>query len=244
MTSITRRLFVLASAPILALLLASSPCQAAESEAGKALKEAVQLASEGKYEEALQKHLWYHEHAEEIEPGQAGVRVSFALAYWADLGKKYPKALEALKSIRDQGTARLLAGEGDWKLFFEVDAINNALGEPRTTVELFKKIDAANPDLAAKVYGGASRTLVALGEHELVRKYMPDPSEQLRNARETLELSRTHGSAHGERMFTDQVVRLITTLEKIGEHQRALEIQAEALKAVDSPAIRDAVKQK
>ena len=245
MTNITRKLCVLASIQILALFLAASTCQAQASNAAtEALREAQRLTSEGKYEEALQKHLWYHEHAEAIEPSHAGVRVSFALAYWADLGTKYPKALDALKSIRDQGAARLLAGEGDWKLFFEVDAINNALGEPRTTVELFKKIDAANPDLAARVYSGASRTLVAMGESALVRKYMPDPSEQLRSARDILELSRKHGSANAERLFTDQMVRLITTLETIGDRERALEIQAEALKVVDSPAIRDAVQQK
>src|SRR5690349_10482282 len=66
------------------------------------LNEARQLAQAGKYEEALAKHLWYHENALRIQPSQLGVRVSFALAAWRDLGEKFPKAHDALVGIRDE----------------------------------------------------------------------------------------------------------------------------------------------
>ena len=244
MTNITRRLCVRASIQILALFLVASTCQAqAGNAATEALNEAKRLTREGKYEEALQKHIWYHEHALEVDPRQDAVRVSFGVAHWADLGRKYPKALEALKGVRDKSAARLLAGEGDWRLAFEVDAINTQLGEPQATVELFKKIDAANPAFAAEIYNGTNRTLIAEGEYALAGKYMRDPSEQLASARDTFELNLKHGRAEdAARMFTDEMVRLITVLKESGDRQRALEIQAQALKVVDSPQIRDAVK--
>lgn len=244
MTNITRKLCVLASIQILALFLVASTCQAQASNAAtEALREAQRFTSEGKYEEALQKHLWYHEHATELDPSQSGVRLSFALAYWMDLGKKYPKALDALKSVRDQGVARLLKGEGDWSLLYDVYSINRELGESQATVELFKKIHATNPSFAAEIYHGADRALVDAKEYALVSEYMQDPSEQLATALKLFELNRKLMRAgDAERRFTDTMVRLITVLKETGDRERALEIQAEALKVVDSPAIREAVK--
>ena|SRR4028119_179738 len=244
MTNITRRLCLLTSAQILALFLVASTCQAQESNAAtEALREAKRLTSEGKYEEALQKHLWYHEHATEIDPHQSGVRVSFALTHWVDLGKKYPQALDALKSVRDQGAARLLKGEGDWSLLYDVYSIDKELGESQATVELFKKIDAANPSFAAEVYHGADRALLDAKEYALVSEYMPDTSEQLATAQKLFEMNRKlMGAANAERRFADAMIRLITVLKETGDRQRALEIQAQALKVVDSPQIREAVK--
>lgn len=244
MTNITRRLCVRASIQILALFLVASTCQAQASNAAtEALREAQRFTREGKYEEALQKHLWYHEHATKLDPSQSGVRTSFALAYWADLGKKYPKALDALKSVRDQGTARLLKGEGDWSLLYDVYAINRELGEPQATVELFKKIDAASPSFAAEIYHGADRALVDAKEYALVSEYMRDPSEQLATALNLFEINqKIMPAGRAERRFTDEMVRLITVLKETGDRQRALEIQTQALKVVDSPEIRDAVK--
>lgn len=244
MTSITRRLCVLASTQILALFLVASTCQAQASNAAtEALREAQRLTREGKYEEALRKHLWYHENATKLDPSQSGVRSSFALAYWADLGKKYPKALDALKSVRDQNEARLLKGEGDWSLLYDVYAINRELGEPQATVDLFKKIDAANPAFAAEVYHGASRALVDAREYALVSKYMRDPSEQLATAQDLFKMNeKLMGAGEAEKRFSNEMVRLITVLKETGDRERALEIQAEALKVVDSPEIRAAVK--
>src|SRR5262249_45924751 len=99
------------------------------------LDEAKLLSEQGKYEEALQKHIWLHDHVLEQQPAYYGVRLSFALSEWMELGKKYPKALEALKDIRDKKTARLVAGEQDVNLFDDVQSINEHLDEPAATVD-------------------------------------------------------------------------------------------------------------
>ena len=82
----------------------------AEDEAKRALDDAKSLADKGDYEAALAKHVWFHDNALAIRPSYYGVRLSFALSYWAELGEKYPKALETLRGIRDAKTAKLLAG--------------------------------------------------------------------------------------------------------------------------------------
>src|SRR5262245_62591983 len=86
------------------------------------LEEARDLAAQGRYEEALQKHLWFHENALKYDPDLSAVRLSFALGYWVELGEEYPKAREALVAIRDRGDQALRAGDRSFELFHEVAA--------------------------------------------------------------------------------------------------------------------------
>src|SRR2546426_6861906 len=130
------------------LLVTMCSCDSKE-RPGDPLDEARRLARQGKFEQALQKHIWIHDHVLEANPSYYGVRLSFALADWIDLGKKYPKALEALKAIRDKKTSRLMAGEDDRVVFHDVQSINQYLGESKATVELFKQIQARQPEFAS-----------------------------------------------------------------------------------------------
>lgn len=214
-----------------------------QDRADEALRQAQDLADEGKYEEALQKHIWYHDHALEVDPGHHAVRLSFALSDWVRLGEKYPKALDVLKNIRDQKSARLLAGEADRELFHDVESINDRLGASAATVDLFKKIDAANPGFASSIYDLAEEPLVEAGEYALAGKHLGNPAERLTNIRnlyaEHLRLSDDEVTrTTAEKIFTERVTRLVTVLDKTGDRQRARDIQAQALRVLDSQEIR------
>src|SRR4051812_22582627 len=63
----------------------------------RALEDAEKFAREGKYQQALERHIWYHENALKYDQAQFGVRLSFALSDWAELGKVYPPAKVALR---------------------------------------------------------------------------------------------------------------------------------------------------
>ena len=54
------------------------------------LNETQELVRQQRYAEALERFLWFHDHALEHNPGMAGVRLSFALSYWKNLGDVYP----------------------------------------------------------------------------------------------------------------------------------------------------------
>jgi hypothetical protein len=66
----------------------------------KILNEAQEDAAAGRYEDALAKHVWFHENALTYAPAMYGVRLSFALSYWAALGAMYPPALQKLRHQR------------------------------------------------------------------------------------------------------------------------------------------------
>lgn len=224
-----------------------------ENAASRALKDATILAKQGDYEGALAKHVWFHDNALKAEPGYYGVRLSFALGEWIELGNVYPKALEKLKAIRDEKTARLSGDSGDPELFHDVEAINGYLGESAATVALFKKIDATRPAFASSVYHIAEVALVESGEYALARKYLGDPQKRLqsaiRNYREGLKYSKS-GSRDGdasrhafESNFADDIVRIVTVLRETGDKAGAKSIQAEALKTLDDGRMRNAFKE-
>src|SRR5262245_20416641 len=150
-----------------------------EDDVRRAFDDAKHLAQEGDYEAALEKHVWFHEHALAIAPSYYGVRLSYALANWMELGRKYPKALEELRAIREQKTSRLLAGELDRDLFNEVAAIHHHLADFSRTVDLFKQLEAANPAFAFAIYDLAAEALLHGGEYALARKYLGDPQNRL-----------------------------------------------------------------
>lgn len=222
--------------------------RSAKDEAGEAFHAARRLTAEGKYEQALEKQVWFHNHALESRPSYYGVRLSYSLSDWIKLGKKYPPALAKLRGIKDEKTARLLAGENNRELFNDVVSINDYLGESKATVGLFKKLEAVQPDFAASVYGLASEALVSAQEYDLAKKYLGDPIARLerakRNFYDGMDSAKTSGDACRrafERIFTDEIVRIITVLDKTGSPEAAREFQSKALAILEVPAIRDAI---
>ncbi|MGA2281434.1 MAG: DUF4019 domain-containing protein [Verrucomicrobiota bacterium] len=153
----------------------------------KILEEAKNLMAQDKYEEALQRHIWYHNHALEFDQGQTGVRLSFALADWIELGRHYPKAKQALIEIRDRDTQKLLNGKGYFNLFMDVHSINQYLGDDDATYALFKSIEQCEPQLAQQCYFVVENLLVQKGEYETCRKYMGDPQFRFDSIRRTYE---------------------------------------------------------
>src|SRR5436190_22278410 len=120
--------------------------RAREDKAGKALADARRLVQSGHYAAALEKHVWFHDHALAVEPSYYGVRLSFALRDWVELGRKYPPAMEKLQSIRDEKIALLSSGSREREVFHDVVSINEYLGQREKTVQLFNQFDAADPE--------------------------------------------------------------------------------------------------
>jgi serine/threonine protein kinase len=144
-------------------------------------QEAKDLMSQGRYEESLQREIWYHNHSLS-EPGQTGVRNSFALSDWVELGRRYPKAMQALIEIRNEDERKFSAGQGFFDLFMELNSINRELGTGDRTYAAFKSL-AASPDekLAQQCYPIAEGVIAAQGDYQLCMKYIGDPEGRFKS---------------------------------------------------------------
>jgi hypothetical protein len=212
-----------------------------------ALNDAQSFALQGRYEEALQKHLWFHENALKYAPAMTGVRLSFALMYWIQLGEKYPKARQALVSIRDRDTQECTGGKGSFALFMDVAGINRALKEEPKTVELFKTLHAKNPELAQKCYHVAEPYLVAQHEYRICSAYIADPLQRFERIEARRKMNLEYATKGNPRMeefaetwFADETCRLIEILVGVDRKQEAETVRKQALAVRDDPRIRDA----
>src|SRR5947207_1761673 len=115
----------------------SSQAAYTSADVQRALDDAERFTRDGKYEQALERQLWYHRNALQYAPAQYGVRLSFALSGWVQLGKVYPKALAALRSTRDEALATYKKVPSDSLQFGEVMSIDFALDDLASAKALF-----------------------------------------------------------------------------------------------------------
>jgi serine/threonine protein kinase/type II secretory pathway pseudopilin PulG len=228
--------------------------------------EAKNLMERGQYEDALQRHLWYFNHALEYDQGQTGVRLSFALSEWVELGRRYPKAKLALLEIRDHETQLLANGQGYASLFSDVHSINDYLGQNDATCALFKAIYLRDKKLAGQCYYYAEDLLMDKGEYALLLDCISDPQAHFESAHRGFEMQiqsqqrmaeirqqhprpRLPGGAFSPldmgqmatNNFVGQVRKLVKIMVATGHKADAEKIRDEAVSVLDDTRLRSAV---
>jgi hypothetical protein len=210
--------------------------------------EAKKDAAAGRYADALARHLWFHHNALKYDRSFSGVRLSFALGYWSDLAKQYPPALDALKTTRNAGAARVRAGTGNRDDFHDVSSIDEYLDDVPTTTELFVWLDVNNPALAKASYGVAQRALVESKNYQLCGKYLDPPLStkiMLEIYRENQRLAKKktfdHMKDFGDKSLTNQASTLVALLVLNNRSAEADQVVAAVLKERSDKALRDAL---
>lgn len=186
----------------------------------KILEQAKADAKAGRYEDALAKHVWFHLNALKYQPSLYGVRLSFALSDWAELGAVYPPALKRLKSIRDEADANIQADKASFNAFHDFTSINNYLKEDDKTKELFLWLDANNPSLAKKVYELAQPALIKAKEYHLCGKYLNPDTRKILDGYDSIK--RMASDRNFEKIGPDEVKRLQDHAEKNLKTQTAI----------------------
>ncbi|GGX82726.1 hypothetical protein GJV26_05900 [Massilia dura] len=226
-------------------------------QAHEVLERARAARLEGRHEDALRDHLWFHENALSVEPALAGVRLSFALRDWIYLAEQFPLARRVLQGLRDRDTMRLLNDSEDGTvaprdLFRDVVAINSALGEERATHDLFVRIDIQAPAVAAQCADLALLAIAAAEDFTLARRYLGDPAARVSalaanlNAY-TAELVKTAGTSSAPALlsfvlnYTKEVRLVVEVLRRQDEDELAEQVSRAALEELKSDALRDAV---
>ncbi len=145
------------------------------------------LMEQNNYEEALQRQIWYFNHA--LQFGEVNpVRLSFGIMNWRELGQRYPKAKQALIEIRDRDMQEFSEGRGYPELFLEVQSLNRELHDAGATLALFKIIYQQDKQLSGQCYGYAEDLLMQSGDYNLCLKCLGDPQSRFESARRRFEM--------------------------------------------------------
>ena len=212
------------------------------------------LVKNEQYELALQKHVWFHDESKSSS-GMGGVRLSYAISNWVELGKKYPPALIELQSIRNDNKDKMSSGKGTFNDFLDFSSINRELGEEVKTIELFSELSERYPQQANDLYHVVEDLLIENKEFTLVDKYMDDPIfkyETLRHSREqSLSYARKkpkeNSSAsleYNDNRFVDETIKLLNALLILNKTSEAIEIHQRATFYFKSKKLENVVIQK
>ena len=203
------------------------------------------------YAAALEKYLWFHDHALDADLSLVGVRLSYAILEWVDLGELYPPARRALERVRDTKTELLMQGSYNASLFHDVASINRALGQVERTRDLFKTIAAAERGVAERCFHIALESLVHTSEFGLARSFMPDPRREIEQFATPFRLAEQRTGSVSPEMFQETLVRIyikrvnliLQVFLGVGEVDVANNLHRYALECVPDLQLRDRIVQ-
>lgn len=186
-----------------------------------------------RYEDALAKHVWFHENALQLKPALYGVRLSFALSYWGELNEQYPPSLKKFKEIRDQAMKDVLSGKNVREMFHDLSSLNEELGEERVTRKAFESLQVKDPENAKRVFDLAKPVLLRAKLYRLVGKHV-EPEKDFSRMTKEYESMKKYEDQRGalgngsfaEKSFTNSATTLIAILvvnERVPEAKKIAE---------------------
>src|SRR5271157_4655230 len=143
------------------------------------LCEARSLVKSGAYAEAFEKYRWFYENALIYERALCGVRNSYVLLEWVDLGKVYPPARQELETVRDEKVTSLRDGSINVELFLDLSAINFVICQVELTSTIFAEIAERDREFAQKCFHAALPALVQTLDFSLARRFIKSPEDSL-----------------------------------------------------------------
>ena len=203
--------------------------------------EADTLMNQGRFDESLQRHIWYFNHA--LALGESNpVRLSFGLMGWGELARRYPPARQALIEVRNRDAQTFFNGGGYFDLFMEVTSINGVLREDDATLALFNSVRQKNAAVAKQCYFAAETLLVSKGEYGLCLSYLGDPMVKIKNLLEQWNMGKDGNSRDAYAVsFVGGTCRLIEILVGTGHKAEAETIRSKAVAALDDARLKLAV---
>lgn len=234
------------------LLAAALPAAAwvppADPDPDKILRDAVDDRIAGRYEDALAKQLWFHHEALRYRRSLSGVRLSFALAFWADLAELYAPAKAALVKTRDEAAQAVREGRSAEDNFDDLVAIDRELDDPLATVSVFLEVEKRDPKLAKALAGHAVDALIDAKYYDIAARYV-DVETQMKLAKGTYEnmKSRTPAAsgvdfaALTEGFYASRAGRLVAMLVLANRKPEAEALAREALTVSGSEKVKSSV---
>ena len=219
----------------------------------KILDEARADAKSGKYADALTKHVWFFHNALKYDKALRGVRLSFALSDWVELGKVYPPALEKLNATRDDAKTNVFNGQQAKENFLDFESINKELNQDSKTTDFFIWLDANKPEAAKEIFDNAEPALIKSKEYRLCGKYRNtnDYNRFLQSYRMNMEIAKQYGPleflkkqgfvSYANKSFINKTTRLIALLVVNDRKPEAQSVVEQISKESNLPKFKDEI---
>jgi len=211
------------------------------------LRDAREAARRGAHAEALEKYLWFHHHALEHSPSLTGVRLSYAISEWVELGNAYPPAMDALESIQNNNLRLLKEGSCERRRFHDFASINRYLSRSELTTTMFAELAEHQPEFARACFRSALPALIRTRSFALARRFVTSPNEQLDThlSQFATVLNTRRRTIHDDVLigvFATHLRQLLSIFEELDENEEANVLQGKAIEALTDPLDQEEVR--
>jgi tetratricopeptide (TPR) repeat protein len=136
----------------------------------------------GDFATALEHYDYFFEHAlDEDLYALYGVRLSYCLDEWAELGQQFPPATDRLR-LKKESALRLLKASRDPERFHDYIAICHYLKCSDEPIQQFLSYHRTDPDLSRSIVRFIWDDLVDAEQWDICSSYVDDSQERYRNA--------------------------------------------------------------
>ncbi len=141
------------------------------------LREARDDVKNENYEKALLKYIWINEHSLNYSYYFIGVRSSYAIQEWYQLGQIFPDVQEKYNEFRNNAKQNVINNDNLILNFSDFQSFNRYLKEPQETIDLFLWIEANRPNLSSLVYQYVKIDLFDAGRFDILNKHINPEKE-------------------------------------------------------------------
>jgi hypothetical protein len=222
-----------------------------EISAQEVLRQARQLVKSYEYAAALEKYLWFHDHALDTDRRLSGVRLSYAIAEWVDLAEVYLPARRALETVRNTKAESLTQCSQDVNLFHDVAAIDRAFGQVERTRDLFRTISEIDRAFAGKCFHIALESLVHTKEFGVARGFLRNPQIDIDQFAIPFKFAQQYTGQSPEmlqeaveRIYIKKVSLILQVFVGVGEDDMANDLRHYAVECIPDAQLRDRIMQR
>ena len=210
---------------------------------GKPQKDALDKAREafrlGNYADALENYDYFFEHALDDDPASSyGVRLSYCLSEWIELGEKYPEALIRLKLKRDEALDLLLK-TNEPERFHDYVVICEYLKSPELPINEFIKLHDEESTLAQDIVSFIWDNLIKREKWGICNAYLLNPEEKYKESLAGINVAMNYCKSNPEydikrQMIGSYVMKIYNILLVLMKNNRI-----DAAKSVRKQVIED-----
>ena len=159
-----------------------------------------------RYEEALERCIWFHENAHDINKSYSSARLSYALRDWRELGRRYTPALLEMMNYRNMLILKFREDNESYPQFREILAFNRVLDEPHESISLFRELAERSEGKANLFWISIKDLAVEYEEYDLIRKYGYNFDYELNSLKFDLQMDENLAKIKSEIIDSDEYI--------------------------------------
>ncbi|WP_413662474.1 hypothetical protein ACG1BZ_14750 [Microbulbifer sp. CNSA002] len=202
---------------------------------GEVLSKARKAYQDEDYPAALENYQWFYHNALDVDEAYYGVRLSYCLGEWADLGREFPEAADALLQLK-KVTLSDFSSTKSREAFHEYSRICEYLECKEEVYDQFLAVYGSDRELAEKLFPYVYEYCASNEKWDICREYLGTGNSQYKQSLEMfdqmMEFVEENSGEVGESLYRDAaaiikqealwILNMLNHINAPGEYESAI----------------------